>query len=69
MELLQETLYVFGPFPKRQMPSKNTFLMVIQRGKETENLQPKQSHYCGRINQIEINVEESILSRKIVLQV
>lgn len=48
-------------FPNRQTPSRNTFLRVIQRGRETGKLQPKKGHGGGRPNQIEVNVEEAIL--------
>ncbi|KAF5281982.1 hypothetical protein FQA39_LY00506 [Lamprigera yunnana] len=37
------------------------YTRVIQRRRETENLQPKQGHHGGRLHQIEVNVEEEIL--------
>lgn len=50
-------------FPNRIIPSVNTFLRVIQRGRETGNLQPKKGRGGGRPNEYAVNVEEEILER------
>lgn len=48
-------------FPNRQTPSKNTFLRLIQRGRESGNLQPNRGLGGGRPNRHGVNVEEEIL--------
>lgn len=50
-------------FRNRQTPSENTFLRVIQRGRETGNLQPKKGQYGGRPNRYAVDVQEEVLQR------
>ena len=50
-------------FPNRHTPSENTFLRVIQRGRETGNLQPKKGHDGGRPHRHGVDLDEEVLER------
>lgn len=49
-------------FPDRRIPSERTFLIVVQRGRETGSLTPRRGIGGGRPHRQDgVNVEENIL--------